>query len=108
MGRNTPRKESRFDSPSPDTPDIHRLSTPNVKTATAASNRDGPREIVLTEEECLKRLYDPTSMQKALEGLHQDGLLVLKDVVDVGHVDKLREVMTSETQTILRDSERAG
>ena len=38
----------------------------------------------------------------------RDGLLVLKNVVDVGHVDHLRQVMSAETQTILNHPQRAG
>lgn len=63
--------------------------------------QDAPRAIELTPEEKAAGAYSPANLQKALEGLHQDGLLVLKDVVDVNHVDHLREVMNAETQTIL-------
>ncbi|KAK4546427.1 hypothetical protein LTR36_002104 [Oleoguttula mirabilis] len=69
---------------------------------------DGPREIHATARELQSLAYDNTNLQSALEGLHQDGLLVLKGVVDLGHVDHLREVMGAETASILHDSERAG
>ncbi|KAK4508149.1 hypothetical protein PRZ48_001887 [Zasmidium cellare] len=67
---------------------------------------DAPRAIGLTPNERTAKSYDPQNLQAALEGLHQDGLLVLKNVVDVAHIDKLREAMSAETKTIL--NERAG
>lgn len=69
---------------------------------------DAPREIQRTAQECQSSAYEATNLQSALEGLHQDGLLVLKGVVNVDHVDHLREVMGEETKSILHDSERAG
>lgn len=69
---------------------------------------DGPRAIQLLPKEALSGKYGPRNLQRALEGLTQDGLLVLRDVVDVAHVDRLREVMSAEAQTILNESERAG
>ena len=75
---------------------------------TAKSLQDAPRSIQLTEEERRNGAYNPENLQKALEGLYQDGLLVLKDVVDVDHVDHLREVMSADTQNILQDARRAG
>ena len=70
--------------------------------------QDAPRAIHLTAEEKLAGAYSPVNLQKALEGLHQDGLLVLKGVVDVNHVDHLREVMSAETQSIMEDPRRVG
>ena len=40
----------------------------------------------------------------ALEGLNQDGLLVLQSIVDVGHIDHLRDLGSAETQSIMKDS----
>lgn len=73
-----------------------------------ANTRDSPRALYASVEEKLKRSYSSSSLQKALEGLHQDGLLVLKNVVNVEHVDHLRRVMSAETQEILHNSERQG
>ena len=72
------------------------------------SRHDAPRAVVLSPHEKSSAAYSPANLQKALEGLHQDGLLILKDVVDIGHVDHLREVMSAETQSILKDPRRAG
>ena len=82
---------------------------PHLKTRTETNTRmDAPRELNLTPEERRNGTYNPTNVQKALEGLHQDGLLVLKGVVDVDHVDHLREVMSSETKSIMADPRRSG
>ena len=69
---------------------------------------DAPKAITCSTDEKHTGAYDPANLQKALEGLHQDGLLVLKDVVDVEHVDRLREVMSAETKSILTDPRRSG
>lgn len=69
---------------------------------------DNPRTIKLTATERRSDTYSPTNLQAALEGLHQDGLLVLKGVVDVNHVDHLRNVMSAEATSILHSPERAG
>ena len=70
--------------------------------------QDAPKAIFSSSEERRSGAYNPANLQKALEGLHQDGLLVLRDVVDVKHVDQLRKIMSAETQSILKDPRRAG
>ena len=72
------------------------------------STQDAPRTIFCSTDERHRGAYGPTNLQKALEGLHQDGLLVLKSVVDIAHVDHLRKVMSAETQSILQDPRRTG
>lgn len=72
------------------------------------AKQDAPRSVEPTTDERQRGALEPSNLQKALEGLHQDGLLVLKNVVDLQHVDHLREVMASETESILKDSPRAG
>lgn len=67
---------------------------------------DAPRAIQHTPEEQAAQAYNSQNLQAALEGLHQDGLLVLKSVVDVSHIDNLRAAMNAETQTVL--DHRAG
>ena len=69
---------------------------------------DAPREVSCTSREHQNGRYGEQNLQAALEGLHQDGLLVLKGVVDVQHVNYLRKVMNSETESILHGSERGG
>lgn len=68
----------------------------------------GPHSIHTSAEDKAANAYNPANLQRALEALHQDGLLVLRDVVDIGHVDHLRDVMSAETQSIMNDSPRAG
>ncbi|KAK3114838.1 hypothetical protein LTR53_006418 [Teratosphaeriaceae sp. CCFEE 6253] len=68
---------------------------------------DAPRSISASPNERHRYAFDATTLQSALEALHQDGLLVLKQVVDVGHVDHLRQVMSAETRSILQSSQRA-
>ncbi|KAK4552190.1 hypothetical protein LTR86_010544 [Recurvomyces mirabilis] len=69
---------------------------------------DAPRAVILDSQDKLNGRYGDAAIQAALEGLHQDGLLILKGVVDVAHVDHLRGVMTAEGQEILRSEQRAG
>lgn len=73
-----------------------------------ASTADLPRYIHLTADERSRQAYSPANVQSALEGLYQDGLLILKGVVDVAHIDHLYRVMTSETKSIMEDGRRAG
>ncbi|KAL1304913.1 hypothetical protein AAFC00_003828 [Neodothiora populina] len=69
---------------------------------------DAPRAITLTSSERAAGQLNHANLQRALEGLHQDGLLLLKQVVDIAHVDHLREVMSEETAEILKSNERGG
>ena len=73
-----------------------------------ASAADEPKGIYPTDKEQRTGRYEAKNLQAALESLHQDGLVVLKDVVDVQHIDHLREVMTAETTKILESPERQG
>jgi hypothetical protein len=69
---------------------------------------DAPRAIISSPEEKRRGSYHASNLQTALEGLHQDGLLLLKGVVDVEHIEHLRSVMAAETKEILNNSTRAG
>lgn len=62
---------------------------------------DAPRSVVLTAEERKHGAYDSTNVQKALEGMYQDGLVVLKDVAAVEHIDALNKFMTAEADSIM-------
>lgn len=62
---------------------------------------DTPSEISLSVEERKKSLYNVANIQKALEALHQDGFVVLKDVVDVQHVESLNEYMCKEAEVLV-------
>lgn len=69
---------------------------------------DRPRAIELSAEERSNGAYGVSNLQAALEGLHQDGLLLLKGVVDTNHVDHLRDVMGEEARGIMESRERGG
>lgn len=62
---------------------------------------DAPRSVFLTAEERNYGAYDSANLQKALEGMQQDGLVVLKGVADVEHVDALNKFMTAEADDVL-------
>lgn len=57
---------------------------------------DDVRAVVMSEEERLGSKYSPLNLQKALEAMHQDGLVVLKDVIDVEHIEALNKEMCAD------------
>lgn len=69
---------------------------------------DGPRAVVLTDAERKRGQYSAANLQAALEGLHQDGLLLLKQVVDTEHINHLHTVMSQETENVLNGKQRGG
>ncbi len=62
---------------------------------------DGPRRVPLTEEDSIRGSYSSMNLQMALEGLHQDGMVILKGLVDPEHCDKIYDHMTSDRDRIL-------
>ena len=74
-------------------------STPIVKPSTKID--DGSRSVFLTTVERKDGAYNSANLQKALEGMHQDGLVVLKGVADVEHVDALNQFMAAEADEVL-------
>ena len=66
-----------------------------------AGSGDEPRRVPLSAEERKNGAYSATSLQMALEGLHQDGMAVLRDLVDPEHCDKLYEHMTGDRDRII-------
>jgi hypothetical protein len=42
----------------------------------------------------------PQNLEKALIALHHDGLVVLENVVDLQHLEKLNAVMTADAKTL--------
>ncbi|KAI0475733.1 phytanoyl-dioxygenase family protein [Xylariaceae sp. FL0804] len=63
---------------------------------------DGPRLVIPTPHERRRECYSSENVKKALEGLHQDGFVVLKSVVDPEHVRLLREHMDVEADGLVR------
>jgi hypothetical protein len=64
---------------------------------------DGPRRVPLTDYDRDHGAYSPHYLQMALEGLHQDGMVVLQNLVDPEHCDSLYEHMTGDRDRILRE-----
>lgn len=62
---------------------------------------DAPPSVFLTAEERKHGTYDSTNLQKALEGMYQDGLIVLKNVAAVEHIGALNKFMTAEADSIM-------
>jgi hypothetical protein len=62
---------------------------------------DGPRRVPLSAEEKANGCYSVPNLQMALEGLHQDGMVILRDLVDPEHCDKVYEHMIGDRDRIL-------
>ena len=71
------------------------------------SFRDGveaPRQITPTPAELSASSYDVPNIEAALEALSQDGFVVLKNVVDVAHIDHLNSFMTKEADVLVKNN----
>lgn len=66
---------------------------------------DAPLSILATAAEKERGEYSAVTLQKALEALHQDGLVLLKDVIDVAHIDALNTEMCNEVDRIAAKSD---
>ncbi|KAJ9499175.1 hypothetical protein H2202_005332 [Exophiala xenobiotica] len=64
---------------------------------------DDPRRVPLGEADLKNGSYSAPALQMALEGLHQDGMVILKDVVNPEHCDILHEHMSGDRDRILRE-----
>ncbi|KAJ9497373.1 hypothetical protein H2202_007177 [Exophiala xenobiotica] len=62
----------------------------------ASMETDHVQTITLSDDERCKGKYSPLTLQKALEAMHQDGLVVLKGVIDVKHIDTLNGKMCAD------------
>jgi hypothetical protein len=67
----------------------------------ASSSTDGPRRVPLSADELKNGAYNIPNLQMALEGLHQDGMVILRDLVDPEHCDQLYRHMTGDRDRIL-------
>jgi ectoine hydroxylase-related dioxygenase (phytanoyl-CoA dioxygenase family) len=61
----------------------------------------GPAAFKASPEEKSKQKYSTSTLQQILAQMHEDGLVVLEDVVDVAHVDAINEYMQKETDRLL-------
>jgi hypothetical protein len=64
---------------------------------------DAARIITPTLEELKTSTYNTPNIEAAMEALHQDGFVVLKNVVDVAHVDHINSYMTKEADEIIKN-----
>lgn len=76
------------------------MTTDSTPTSTSP---DATRAINATSSELQNSKYSSSNIQKALEALNQDGLVVLKGVVDVQHVEKLNAFMTKEADELVKN-----
>ncbi|KAJ5094773.1 hypothetical protein N7456_010634 [Penicillium angulare] len=56
------------------------------------------RTVEMSDEERRNGKYSDLSLSKALEGMHQDGLVVLKGVVDLNHIAALNRQMSADAE----------
>ncbi|KAJ9134629.1 Kanamycin B dioxygenase [Pleurostoma richardsiae] len=66
------------------------------------TRKPGPKVtlIELTTEELQRRKMGSHNLQAAVEALHRDGMVVLKNAVDAAHLDKLNARMVPEAQEL--------
>ncbi|KAG6360966.1 hypothetical protein INS49_012034 [Diaporthe citri] len=64
---------------------------------------DAPQAIAPSDKERSAGIYSPRNLQRVLSGLHQDGLVVLRGVIDLGHVDALNDAMCNEVEEKIAD-----
>ncbi|KAJ9255534.1 hypothetical protein DTO207G8_2924 [Paecilomyces variotii] len=64
---------------------------------------DAPASIPLSEAEKAKGKYSVATLRQILERFNDDGFLVLEDVVDVAHVEKINKYMQDDTDNVLRE-----
>lgn len=85
------------------------LSTiaPNSVSPKMESKSDAPQAITPTDRERQAGVYSPRNLQRVLGALHRDGLVVLRDVIDKGHIDSLNAVMTEDAERRIHDPMQA-
>jgi hypothetical protein len=62
---------------------------------------DDPRRVPLSDEDMKTGGYSVQNLQMALEGLHQDGMVILRDLVDPDHCDRVYQHMIGDRDRIL-------
>lgn len=67
------------------------------------ANPNSPQAIAPTEKEQVTGVYGARNLQKVLGALHQDGLVVLRGVIDPQHIDQLNEQMCTDAEERLAD-----
>lgn len=79
---------------------------PSNQKTKSVKEIDGPRLITPTPEELRVSAYDHANIEAVMEALHQDGFVVLKNVVEVGHLDHINAFMTKEADEIIRNNSK--
>jgi len=69
----------------------------------STKSTDNAQAIFLSDQERLEGKYSPETLAKVLGALHQDGLVVLKDVIPVDTIDKFNTWMCDDADRRLRD-----
>ncbi|KAK2608099.1 hypothetical protein N8I77_006732 [Diaporthe amygdali] len=64
---------------------------------------DAPQAIAPTVSERSAGLYSSRNLQRVLSGLHRDGLVVLRGVIDASHIDALNEAMCEDAEERIVD-----
>ncbi|KAJ4387448.1 hypothetical protein N0V93_008040 [Gnomoniopsis smithogilvyi] len=68
---------------------------------------DAPKVITPTDKERRAGVYLPRNLHRVLGALHQDGLVVLRDVIEKDHIDSLNTVMSEDAERRLQDPTQA-
>ena len=66
-----------------------------------ATNDDGPKVIVLTDEERDSGVMSDIKLYEAIEAFFTDGLVVVENAIDTVIIDKLNERMLQDTEKLL-------
>lgn len=70
-------------------------------------NADAPQAISPTDKERQAGVFSARNLQAVLGALHQDGLVVLRDVIDKHHIDALNATMCEDAERRLADPKQA-
>lgn len=62
---------------------------------------DGPKAIVLTDEERNSGVMSDMKLYEAIEAFFTDGLVVVENAIDTTIIDKLNERMLQDTEKLL-------
>lgn len=63
---------------------------------------DGPKVIVLTDEERDSGVMGDKKLYDAIEAFFTDGLVVVENAIDVDIIDRLNERMLQDTEKLLK------
>ena len=56
--------------------------------------------VTLSPEELATQQFESHNLQHAIEALHRDGLIVLKNAIDPAHLDKMNSRMVPEAKEL--------